>query len=175
MKKYLSGITENVDIRGKLYPVDELMDKELWAAQKWNVRDTPNKDLGKILLTIKPGEKIGNIYSWVKGKDKTGKLDGTMWWQLVGQDFGQGRWTTEGPLKGQLKPVYVLHNKNAFSLSKLTNQGVKSTEEVIKEEKEKADEENKDWTDKLMDGIKQAAPWIALIYIGGKYVSKPNQ
>lgn len=79
-----------------IFSVTEIIGKTLFAIRKTNIHQLPDES-SAILQTIKPGETVGRVYSYIE-------RSGALWWQLDNN-------------------TYVLHEKNKFSTSALLEQG----------------------------------------------------
>jgi hypothetical protein len=141
---------------GDLVSLDQFIDKTIIAKVKLNVRSYPSTT-GSIIAVIPRGNNVGRVYSWVKGKDKEGKNDGSYWFMYWDKFNG--------------KTGYTIIEGKYYDLTALKDQGVKSVKEVIEEKKKKEEEENKSWFEKifgdlnLKDGIKKVLIGGAIIYV----------
>jgi len=112
---------------GDEFSFDQIKDKTLIAKWKVNVRSGASMVNDKnILYRCNVGDIVGVVFSW--------KKVGTQVWWMLYPDNGYGY-------------TWVLHNKNAFSVKALKDQGAKTTKE---EEKEKENKEKPGITDTLM-------------------------
>lgn len=112
---------------------------------------------GKPIGTIKAGNTVGEVYSYITAKD------GTVWWQFK----NAGRW------------FYAQHLTNAFDISSLRDQGVISVKEQTELAKKKEEEANASWYDKLFGSFGASGsllPKIALgaaaVYLLGKFITR---
>lgn len=141
-----------------LVNVSQLIDKTLYTKGKTNVRAFPQykgPGAGKILTQLKPGDMAGTVYSWVYGKDENGKANTDVWLELY-EDHG----------RGYGKHSYILWNPNLFDTKALKEQGVLT----VKQEAEAKANENKSFTDKLLDKLPVIGLMIGLVYLGGKKI-----
>lgn len=126
------------------------------------------KDVQNYLRTVKKGESIGVLYSWVHGKDAAGKDTGEIWLMFEDINFSLTK-----------KYVYVLHTANLLSKDKLEQQGIKDTETQIEEQADA----DKPWYEKLGEGLEKKLVQGFLIGVGayvvvkiaGAYIAKPKQ
>jgi len=107
---------EQVLINGVAYPVENLIDKTLFARTDIKAYTLPNES-SKIYGLYKNPQTVGKIYSWVHDGNKN------LWWQF-NDNYN--------------RPYYVKHSNNLFSFSALKEQGILSTAEVAKKEAEAA-------------------------------------
>lgn len=143
-----------------LYDINEIIDKDLYAKMKVNLREFPQWEgpgAGRIAYRANVGDRLGTVYSWVYGYDKNGKKNNDIWFLIEGPDG---------------KRVYAKFSKGAFDVKKLREQGAMN----VTEQKEAKDEESKAWYEKIADKIGKALPLIGLgiaaVYLGGKYIDK---
>lgn len=158
-----------------LVNLSQIMDKDIFVSKsvkEINVRRGASIT-SNILGTVKKGERIGRVYTWVYGYDAKGNKDQTQIWLQLYEKYnnpsGFGAYVKLAP--------YVLDEKS------LREQGVKTVAEIKKEEEEKKDKEDDSWLDTLGKGLgkglKKVAPWILVAYLGGKAIegraSRPKQ
>ena len=132
--------------------VGQLIDKTAFASSDMYVRRLPSVT-GQIFAKLKKGDRVGKIYSWVGGRDKDNKKDGTVWLMLYDSDakrFGAKVEKGEG--------AYFRSDLGTLDWKAFQEQGAKTVEEEIKEKENK----DKDWTDKLLE----AGKWILLAWVG---------
>jgi len=146
--------------------LSQLMEKTIFVSKKTkavNLRRNASVT-SDLLATIKGGERIGRVYTWVYGYDANGKKDESQIWLQLYEKYnnpsGFGAYVKLAP--------YILDEKS------LRDQGVKTVDEVRKEEEEKKENENMTWFEKLGKnlgaGVKKVAPWILVAYLGGKAI-----
>ena len=98
----------------KTYSAADIIGKTLFAkGYKVNLRRGASSD-SEIVGQTQPGEAVGVVYSYIMQPDG-------LWWQI---DRPAGA------------AVWARHNKDAFDIEALKQQGVQTTEEKIKEAKE---------------------------------------
>lgn len=137
----------------KVYSAADVVGKDLFAKVNINVRSNATTESTK-LATIKAGERVGTVYSYVYGKDKNGQRDGTVWWQLDGKFGG--------------KTGYVKHQVGWYDVKALEAQGLQSEEEKQQEK----DDADKPWYEKLAEEIKGDIGKVLLIGAGVYVVVK---
>lgn len=122
---------------------DQIIDKTLIAKNPVPLYPSAKVDKNKIIAIVEPGKPVGVVYSWVGGDG--GKPLFWMFYVKTG---------------GIEKAYYAEHKENAFNLPALQEQGVKTTQEEIKEK----EDQNKSTSDKIFDYIKKYAMWAGIAY-----------
>jgi hypothetical protein len=134
---------------GKTVSMSDLLDKTLIAAKdNVNIRSYASTKTGKIISKANKGDVIGQIYSWVSDKD-----GGSNIWLAIdrnGKPYG-----------------YVRSDMTNYNVKSLREQGVKTIEENIEAEKEKKEEEEKTFFDKLQEGLFKYGKIVGIILIVG--------
>lgn len=136
---------------GNLVNISQLYDKNIFARKATNIRSLPSVELGKILRTVKAGDRIGMVQSHVNGyKNSYSEKDGAIWLQLY-------------PVKGENsgKPAYTKLFPDMLDWASLEEQGAMTVEQ----QKEAEEEKNKSNFDKIMDNVKGAGKWILLGWV----------
>ena len=114
-----------VKINGQVIDVTQIVDRELFAVKDVNLRAYPqdNGYPGKLIRTIKPGNRIGLVDSYlVRGSD--------VWYAIA------DKMVTLGPgLPPVLHCNYCLHRENLYSLQALKEQGALTEKDKRAEEK----------------------------------------
>lgn len=90
-------------------------------------------DSAKPVYTVKAGQSVGVVYSHVE--PKPGRSN--MYWMFKDE---------------KERPYYAKHEKGLYSVSAIKSQGVKTTEDKIKEEA-RANETTKDWIERNLKNI----------------------
>ena len=130
------------------YKVSDLIDKSLVA--KVNVPVTRiAQDGAESVFTVKPGQSVGVVYSWVEPTSGRSNL----WFMF----------------KDSNNRSYFAENiAGRFDVSVLQGQGVKTSEQKTKEQ-ERA---NESLSDKIERNLKTIILIGAATYLGGKYITK---
>jgi hypothetical protein len=96
----------------EIVDADQVIGKTLFAKKNVPIKRYPS-EASPVVYTAKPGEVVGIVYSWVKG-------DGaSIWWQFQDQNG---------------KFYYAEQVVGRFSLDALQQQGVKTLEDLKKEQ-----------------------------------------
>jgi hypothetical protein len=90
-----------IKIGNKYYPVDNLMDKDLFSTRQVSVYSSPE---GAFQYNVAAGARVGKIYSYIV-------RNGNFWWQLYENNYY----------------AFVKHEPGAFSVPALSAQGVLDT------------------------------------------------
>ena len=129
------------------YGVDQVIGKTLFAKTVVPLLRYPSSS-APVIYTVEPGKQVGVVDTFVSQP----KFDGFYWSFLDGNN----------------KPFYALHKIGRFDLSALVEQGIKSTQQIIKEQAAA----NATTTDKIQSLIKWAVIAGGLFYLGKEFISK---
>lgn len=140
----------NVKINGKLYPIDQLVDKTVYAKKDTLLYRWPG-DKSSAKLQVKSGGLIGKVYSWVTRTEGI-YLEFYSNSSQILKDYPSGSY-------------YVLVSD--IEDKALNQQGAKTSEQIAKEEREKKENEGKTTTDKILDTGTKIALGAVAIYVGG--------
>jgi len=140
---------------GKLYDIADLLDKELYAIAKVSLYTFYPENKNYFAYAIAPGKRVGKIYSYIiYGNNE-------LYWQLYE--------------KYNNKVLYVKHKEGIFDEKILAEQGVIDIETKRKEK----EEENKDWSEKLLSMLKPAFFIVVGAYVvvslGKTLITKKNK
>lgn len=135
------------DKTGDMYSVAEVIDKTLVAAKDVPVYDYPGSS-GKVIGTTKKGYPVGVVYAWIQETPQEG---GKVWWMF---------W----PASNYDNYFYAVHDKDAFDVDALRQQGVLN----VQERKEAENDKNKEWYERLAEiTLKAIVPVALVIGLGG--------
>ncbi len=139
----------NVKINGRLYPIEELIGKSIYARIDTKLYRGSGMFSGKYEtpMTVKKGGFIGNMNSWVETPD--------------GKVFFSFRITNpfSGLLKEYPSAIYYVLSTDIDERT-VVEQGARTTEQVAEDEKE----EEKTTGDKILSTITKLGFGIAAIY-----------
>jgi len=123
------------------YSADDIIGKSLFAKKVVNLRKFASTE-APILAKTTPGDLVGVVYSYIKNPEG-------VWWQI--KEDGKSFWAFHGP--------------GYFDVQAIKDQGVKTTQQKIKEEQEA----NMSFGDKALNLLKKAGIITAAI-VGAKTV-----
>ena len=124
-----------------IYSVDEIIGKSLYSLKQLIGRTSPD-DLSIVSKVFAPSVIVGTVYSYIMvGSD--------MWWM-----FYPNNKLTE-------KPYYIKHEKGAFSLEFIKEQGGKT----VKEKTEEKAQENLTAWEKLLLSLKTGANYLIIFLV----------
>jgi len=106
-------------VRGPVFPVDQIIDKTLYAKQAVPLYRVPG---GEVVYTVTPGNVVGVVFSYLAA-DPAGGRD-FLYWAFKDADGS---------------PYYAAHRTGAFDVGSIEGQGGKTVLQLI-EEKEAAQE-----------------------------------
>ncbi len=112
------------------YNAAQIIGKTLYAFQDINLKREPS-DSGKTVFTVKQGQPVGIVYSYLMPKEGRSNL----YW--VFKD-ANGR------------EYYAEHKTGLFDFKALQGQGAKDTETIIKEQQEAAQPAREFWSNKAL-------------------------
>lgn len=130
-----------VKIDGKLYPIEDLINKSVYAKTKALWYRYP-EDPKSAKLASPAGSLVGKVYSWITRADGIYAMFNLSTGSIYLKDYPSGSY-------------YV--KLEDLSDQELKQQGVKTTKEAVKEETAKEEAANKTNTDKILDTAKQVA------------------
>lgn len=122
-----------------LISADQITGKTLIAKKPVPLYALPDKS--KKIATVQPGKPVGVVYSFVGGKGGAPLF-----------------WLFYAKAGGIEKAYYAEHDENAFNLPALKEQGVKTTQEIVKEK----EEQDKPTSDKIFEFVKKYAIWAGV-------------
>ena len=122
-----------------LISADQIIGKTLIAKNPFSIYAFPDKD--KRVGIVEPGKPVGVVYSFVGGKGGAPLF-----------------WLFYAKAGGIEKAYYAEHDENAFNLPALKEQGVKTTQEIVKEK----EEQDKPTSDKIFEFIKKYSIWAGV-------------
>lgn len=117
---------------GEIYSTGAVVGKTLLAEVDVPIYNNLPDRGGKQMGTIKAGNPVGIVYSWVIA------ADGGVWWQFK---------------DARNKVYYSLQGTGIYSLSALREQGVLSTQEAIEAAKKKEDAAYAPWYENLLNSF----------------------
>ena len=126
------------------YSAADIIGKTLIAKNNVNVLRSPS-DSAKAVFVVKPGQAVGTVYSYLSPNQERKSL----YWMFY--DINK-------------RPYYVSHELGKFDLSSLQEQGVLTTEEKTKEEKDK----NSTFGEKALQTFKKIAIYGLVAFAGIK-------
>lgn len=126
------------------YSAADIIGKTLIAKKTVNVLRIPS-DSAKAVFVVKPSQAVGNVYSYLSTNPERKSL----YWMF---------------LDSSKRPYYVSHEIGKFDLSSLQEQGVLTTEEKTKEEKDK----NLTFGEKALQTFKKVAIYGLVAFAGIK-------
>jgi hypothetical protein len=122
-----------------LISADQIIGKTLIAKNPVSIYALPDKD--KRVGIVEPGKPVGVVYSFVGGKGGA-----PLFWQFYAKAGGIE------------KAYYAEHKDDAFNLPALKEQGVKTTQQIVKEK----EEQDKPTSDKIFEFVKKYAIWAGV-------------
>lgn len=126
------------------YSVDQIIGKTLYAKKSTPVYNLPSfYSLAKQVYTIKPGQPIGTVYSYVGGSP--------------GQPLN---WMFKTNVGLREVTYYTVHEQDNVDRGALTDQGAKTQAEIQREKQEAA----KGTGEKIFDFVKKYAIIAGLAY-----------
>lgn len=150
-----SGV--NVKIGGKLYPIESLLEKSVYARIKTPIWRYPSEKDGKSKYVFNPGQFIGKVFSWVT------RTDGI---------YLMFEWSKGSPyLKDFPSGSYYVKVAD-IDENTIKQQGVKDAETQAKEEQEKQEKENETTADKLSKTVLKLGLGIAAIFALSNFAGK---
>jgi hypothetical protein len=144
--QYSSTKGVQVKIDGKLYPIEDLLDKSIYAKTKANWYRFPS-DIKSVKLATPAGGLVGKVYSWVTRTDDIYAMFELAKGSPYLKDYPSGNF-------------YV--RLQDLSDQTLKDQGVKTTKEAVKEEIKKEEEATKTNTDKILETAKQVGLYAVI-------------
>jgi hypothetical protein len=105
------------------YSLAELVGKPLTAKNATKLYRTASNS-AKSYASVKAGSSLGTLFSWLNPNENRSVI-----WFMFYDTFN--------------KPYYVPYNKNLVDLNALKQQGIKTVDEITKDEKNKKDFEEK--------------------------------
>lgn len=147
---YSSTKGVQVKIDGKMYPIEDLLDKSVYAKTKANWYRFPS-DIKSVKLATPAGGLIGKVYSWVTRTDDIYAMFNIPKGSPYLKDYPGGNF-------------YV--RLQDISDQELKQQGVKTTKEAVKEEVKKEEAVDKTTEDKIFDFVKQYGLYALIAFAG---------
>lgn len=126
---------------------DDIIGKTLVANIKVPVNRTAI-DSSPVVFTVQPGQVVGVVTAWLK--QKPGRS--TLYWEFKDENN---------------RSYYAAHVPGRYSIRSLTNQGVKTTEQKVEEEKR----ESESLKDTLERNFKKILLYGGGAYVAGKLIS----
>lgn len=144
-----------VKINGKLYSIDSLVGKQVFAAkQTYLYRNTSSQDLAAPAFVVAKGGNLGVIYSYVTAGGKVYLMFNTTSPAIL----------AKYPAGSYYVPI------EAIDENTLQQQGTKTYEQEKKAAEEKAAEENKSTTDKALDRVQTIVLTGVGIFVVGSII-----
>lgn len=145
-------------IAGKTYSANQVLDKQLVAAR--DVKLYRGNDFNTPFSTVKAGQPIGKVYSYIKATQSTGVRAG-------------------GPLLEFLDNAgraYYVKDDNAISTAILKDQGALTYKDELEKEKEELQKENDPFTyyakKILLPGVLLVGGIYLAVQFGKEYIKK---
>jgi hypothetical protein len=148
--QYSSTKGVQVKINGKLYPIEDLIGKSIYAKSLANWYRFPS-DPKSVKLASPAGTLVGKVYSWVTRTDDIYAMFEIPKGSIYLKDYPGGNY-------------YV--RLQDLSDQELKQQGVKTTKEAVKEEVKKEESADKTTEDKIFDFVKQYGLYALIAFAG---------
>lgn len=136
----------NVKVKGVLYPIEQLLDKSIYANKTTLLYPYIG---GKPLLQIAAGNLIGKMYSWNTA------ANGDIYLNFYSSSSG---------IKNVYPGGYYLVKLSDINASDLNNQGAKTTQQKEEEDRKKAEDQNKSFSDKALEAGQKTLLTGAVIF-----------
>ena len=148
--QYSSTKGVQVKIDGKLYPIEDLLDKSVYAKSKALWYRIPSEPKSAKLASP-AGTLVGKVWSWVTRTDDIYAAFEIPKGSIYLKDYPGG---------------YYYVRLQDLSDRELKQQGVKTTKEAVKEEVKKEEAVDKTTEDKIFDFVKQYGLYALIAFAG---------
>jgi hypothetical protein len=127
------------------YLITDFLDKTLYAVKQVPIRRYP-EDKEKPIYIVKSGEMVGVVYSWIGIKANVRKSNYFMFYDANGRAY------------------YTPAILSMYSMTHAKEQGIKTTEQKIKEQEEKEDKDKEG----VYYYITKYGKWVLAAYVVAK-------